>query len=703
MAEHHSFCRLCLVNCGVIVTTDGHNRLVSVRGDKAHPATSGYACFTGLQSPDAHNSPARLRHPLKRMPDGSFEPIALEQALDEIAVKLGTIRDQHGAGSIAAFRGTANYSNIAAATMLPAWLAALGSPAFFLTMTVDQSAKWVNAGRLGTWHAGRDNFCDSDVLILVGGNPMVSGTVLGFPCANPLKQIKEARARGLKLIVIDPRRSETAKFADIFLQPLPGEDVTIAAGLLHIIIENGWQDDEFCARHVNGLDELKRAIAAFDPGYVERRAGVPASSLRAAAEAFAHAAGRGFAVTGTGPDMGPHSNLAEHLIECLNVVCGRYRRPGDLVVNPVLLGPRRALRAEAVSPGRSWEKGHKSRIRDTGVIFGEMMSCVLAEEMLLPGEGQIRSLFVVGGNPVSVLPDPDKTARAFQELDLLVTIDPMLTSTARLSHYVIPPKLQYERPDSLGLHDLIPAPLVQYTHAVATPPDDAEVVDEWYVFWALAKRLAVPITLNGIELDMQRPPSTERILEIVLSQAQLPIEEIRQATAGRLYAEAPQYVEPAREGASGRFEVIPPDVGSEIAQALGAVTVTGFSHRLSVRRMRGVINTAYHELPGMRRRHRFNPAYVNSADLDAQGLQSGDSVEIVSAHGRIAAIVEADNSVRPGVVSMTHGWGDGPVDETTDSEQWGSSTSFLVSADADLETINSMARLTAIPVNIVAR
>lgn len=700
MGEEKSFCRLCLATCGMVTTTDDDGRLLSVRGDHDHPVTKGYACLTGLQSPDAHNSEARLTRPMKRLPDGSFTPIPIEQAYDEIAARLKLILDESGPNAVASFFGTAHYQNTLAAAMLPQWMRAIGSPALFSTMTVDQSAKWVTMERLGFWAAGRDNFSDSDVSLLIGANPFVSGTVLGLPCSNPVKQIKEARARGLKLIVIDPRKSETARLADIFLQPYPGEDAAIAAGLLHIILREGWEDSAFCAQYVEGLDRLRGAVEPFDPAYVAARAGVTAEALHEVAEAFARTGTRGFAVTGTGPDMGPHSNLAEHLIECLNVVCGRYRRAGDRVTNPMLLGPRQPVHAEVVPPSRSWESGHKSRIRDTGTVFGEMMSCVLADEILLPGDGRIRSLFIMGGNPVGALPDPRKTVRAFGQLDLLVTVDPFMTASARLSHYVLPPKLQYERFDCAGANPFLFSPYFQYTPPVATPP--AEAVDDWRVLWEIARRLELKLSLAGVDLDMEAAPSSEELLALLNRHAQVAQEEILASRGGTLRDDIVQHVEPARPGASAKFDVMPSDVEEETRRALASRFDEGWPYRLAVRRTRGVINTAYHRLPEMRRKHPYNPAYMHPGSMADAGLSDGDRITLVSPYGRIPAILNAEEAVRPGVVSMSHGWGNVLPDEPVDYEASGASTSFLVSADERIETINAMVQLTGVPVRVAA-
>ena len=225
-----------------------------MHGDKSNPLTRGYACIKGLTLHEAHYSPQRLHHPLRRRGDGSFEEIPLAVALDEIVERLGGLIDEAGPRSVAVFKGTMAYTNFLANAMLPAFLRAIGSDAFYSTMTIDQSAKWVAFDRLGGWAAGKDPFELADVLLMIGTNPLVSLSTFNFALQNPVKSMREARARGMKLIVIDPRETETARHADVFLQPLPGEDPTILAGLIHLILREGWQDREFCNAHADGLD-----------------------------------------------------------------------------------------------------------------------------------------------------------------------------------------------------------------------------------------------------------------------------------------------------------------------------------------------------------------------------------------------------------------------------------------------------------------
>lgn len=701
-----SFCRICSGLCGTVVELDAQGCIASIKGDREHAMSQGYACFKGLQSGAAHNAPERILRPLKRLPDGSFAVIGLEQALDEIAEKMALIRDRDGADALATYRGTQNYLNVPAFVMLYSWMKALGSRSFFSTMTIDQSAKWVAMERLGRWGAGHQHFRSAEVWVFVGYNPLLSvQSGSGFFTTNPTREIKDAKARGTKIIVIDPRRTETAHHADLFLQPRPGEDVTVAAGLLRCILSEGWHDAAFCAAHVNGLDALRLALAPFTPDYVQRRADVPAEALLAAARLFAFECSTGVLSTGTGPNMAAHSNLAEHLYQAINVVCGRFLRDGDDTGNPGVLGKARSQRAEVLAPRRSWENSRPGRVRNSAMLFGEMMTATLPDEILTPGPGQIKSLVVVGGNPASMLPDQIKAVRALGALELLVSIEPFMTNTAALSHYILPPTLQYERAEiSPPAFEAayFPVPFAQYTAAVAALPPNSELVEDWRVFWGLAKRLGLPLSMGGIALSMYIAPGTEQLFDILTRSARLPLALLRASPGGIAPDLPPQKVTGARDGHTGRFELLAPDVAAELGMVLGEATETpDFPFRLCSRRMRDVMNSAFQQLSPMRERNPGNPAYLHPDDLASLGLTPGAAAEIVSRHGRLRTKVAADDTLRRGMVSMSHGWGGLPGVAGTEAGIWpGACTGLLVSSEHYCETINAMPRMSAIPVAV---
>jgi anaerobic selenocysteine-containing dehydrogenase len=442
--------------------------------------------------------------------------------------------------------------------------------------------------------------------------------------------------------------------------------------------------------HVLGLERLRAAVQPFTPDHVARTAGIAVDALRDATAAFARIGTRGIATTGTGTDMSADSNLAEHLVECLNVVCGRFVRAGEEIGNPGFIFHRAGRRAQVDPPTRSWERGPRTRTGGYGPIGGEMATGVLADEILKPGPGRIRAMINHGGNPAVTVPDQRKIVRALRSLDLLVSIEPFMTPTARLSHYVLPPKLGYERPDlPIFLFEpyMFPKPYTRYC-------------DEHYVFWSLAKRLGVSLSTMGVPLDMDRPPTDDELLAIVARGAPLPFETIKSRPDGCYYDEGSELALPADPATAAQFDVMPEDVRADIG-ALAARAHdrdSGFSHLLSNRRNRHRFNSYGFAVTGLRRMLPRNLAYLNPRDMAERGLRNGDWIEITSDHGMIGAIAEADQDLRAGVVSMSHGFGGLPEDG--DYLANGASANLLISTDRHRQGINGMPRMSGIPVNI---
>ncbi|UZW58292.1 molybdopterin-dependent oxidoreductase (plasmid) [Sphingobium sp. JS3065] len=703
MAEVLSMCRVCTAICGMVVSLDDEGQVTAVRGDRDHPASRGYNCSIGLQAPALMNDPERLLHPMKRMADGGFQPIDLDTALGEIADRLRAIVEESGPDSVGLFKGTQTYQNATASQMLVDWMAALGSQNYFTTLTIDQSCHAVTKARMGAWNAGKHRLEDSDVALLIGTNPLVSKGGYSLLDYDPSRRLKAARQRGLKLIVIDPRRTETAAQADLFLQPVPGQDPLILAGLIRVILTHGWEDRPFCVDYVDGLDALRAAVDPFDEHRVATQAGISAADLVSAARMFAHDANRGIAIIGTGGSMAPRSNLADHLVETLNGLCGRLLREGEAVLSPGVLSPMRRFTADVIPGDRGWENGPKSSTGH-GAIFGQRMSGILADEMLLHGPGRIRALIVNGGNPAVALPDQAKAVAGLKALDLLVAVDPYMTATTMLCDYIIPPKMVYERTDiarpphmELALSG---SQFNQYIPAVASAPPGSQVIDDWHFYWALAKRLGLRLVYAGAELDLdQPPPSTDDLLDIQFRDSRVPLDTLRQFPRGHVFDEHDFVVE-ARE-TTHRFAIAPPDIVEELAEVADlietSVTDVAYPYLLIVRRVRTTYNSVGRTLPETRKRDAQNPLYVHPDDLADLGIERGGRIALTSATGSIGVIVAADPSLRRGSVAMTHCRGLLPDD---DYSQHGVSTSQLVSTTTNVEAINAMPAMTAIPVRI---
>jgi len=697
--EEKSYCRMCQAFCGVIVTIKD-DRVVKVRGDRDDPMSRGYVCFKGLQAPEQHHGGKRLRRPLHRV-DGALAEGDSARLLDEAGRKLKAIVDAHGPEAVGFFKGTQCGYNAINSNMVDAFVAALGTPRTFITMTIDQSAKWVAEQRLGVWAAGGQSYFESDVWMFVGANPLVSMIAAGGPhyflTPDPVKTLKERKARGRTLIVIDPRRSETARFADLFLQPRPGRDAELIASILHVILREGWQDRDFCTAYVDGLDALRRAVEPFAPHNCADIIGVEPQEIEAAAAMFARDAKTGMAGSGTGPDMARHSNLAEHLIQALNVVCGRYPRAGDHVANSGVLMRARTPKAHVSLPDvREWEREPKSRKHGLGRIKGTMMSTEIADEILHPGEDRMRALICIGGNLAVALPDQAKAERALEALELLIVIDPRLTATARLAHYVFAPALQFERADHTASLEVIhPVPFAHATPALVPRPPDSDLVEDWYPVWSLARSCGLQLRIAGTDLPMDNAPVPEELHRLQTAAAPVSFDDVRAHRGGRVFARAPLVVEPGTSGK--RFQLLPSDVQAEIATLVQEMQAPeplgGNALRLTVRRHRETNNSTAADFDATWKRLPGNPAYFHPADLTRLGLKPGDLIEVVRGSARIAARAAEDEDLREGIVAVGHcrpGSADRPWE----------ATNALVDAENEVQSINRMPIMTGMFVRI---
>jgi len=699
-----TYCRICTAYCAVEANVVG-GRVTAVRGDAGDPVSGGYTCSKGRALPHQLHGPRRLHRSLRRAADGGFEPIATARALDEIATRLDAIRARHGGRAIATYCGTGAFANAGLVAVARAWLRGLGSPMSFSTLTIDQPAKMLAAARHGVWGAGGHTFAEADVVLSVGNNPIVSGLTLpgGPPGPNPVHALREARRRGTKLIVVDPRRSELAKRADLYLQVRPGEDPTLLAGMIRVILDERLNDQAFCAAYTQGLDALAAAVRSFDLAYVEARTGVPATLVADAARLFARGP-RGYASSGTGPDMAPHPSLTEHLLASLNTLCGRHRRAGEGIPNPGVLfpplpRPAQPIPHELLPPILSLD-GPPSRVRDLHGMFEEMPTTTLADEILAPGDGRVRALVCVGGNPAVAVPDQARMLRALEALDLLVSVDLTLTATARRSHYAVAARHPLEREDVTDFMDMFyEVPYAFWAHPVVAP--EADAVDDVDVFAGLARRMGTAIDLPGGRVDVAGAPTKLDVMRLVRPATRVPLERLYALGRGRVFDEIRVDAADAIPGLDARLDFAPEGIPEELAQVraepIRVPGVDGFTHLLVCRRLRHVANSVGHDFPRSTP-GAANPAYLNPADLARLGLAPGAAVTICSDHAVIESVAEPDADVPPGVLSMAHCFGAAPTSAAPPDGN--PNTARLVAVDRDYDPHTGMARQSAIPVTV---
>lgn len=719
-----SICRFCHAGCAILVDVE-NGRPLRVRGDRDNPAYRGFCCVKGQQLPDQWAHPDRLLQTQKRMTDGSHRPVPYAEAVDDIAERLSEILVTRGPRAVAMYSGTYSIANPATMPVAISFMEAIGSTMHFTSNSIDQPGKAVAQALHGTWMAPPPAFDDRDVALLVGTNPPAT-MAGGLPLANPGRELTDAVRRGMRFIVIDPRRTEIARRAHLHLQCRPGEDIPLLAAMLNVILREERHDAAFARDHVAGLEALRAAVKRFEPERVARRADVRVQDLVESARLFA--GGRGVATAGTGPNFNGRGTLFEYLLLVLNTVCGQWSRAGERVPNPGTLSPPFPAISQAAPPRVGYGYGEKLRVRGLANCDGGLQASALAEEILLEGEGQVRALISVGGNPASAIPDPVLTVRALEQLDLLVQIDIKRSATASLADYVIAPKLPIEMPGMTLVQDQLTfygagfghrEAHAQYTPAIADPPSGAEVVEEWVFFYDLARRMGLPLSIapatatgapadrsQRVPLDMARRPTHDELFAILTRNARVPLAEVKKHPHGAFFP-APEVVVAEREpGWTGRLDVGNAEMLADLAAVANTPEVVdvgeGYPYRLICRRMIHTFNSNGQDLDGLRSKWTYNPAFMHPDDLEREGLAKGDLALIESRSGSILGIVEPDETLRTGLVSMVSSFGGLPGSQDKHVRDRGTNPGRLLRVDQDVDRYTGQPRMSNVPVRVRA-
>jgi anaerobic selenocysteine-containing dehydrogenase len=424
-------CILCSQNCGIEVELDGR-QLARFRGDRAHPASQGYTCEKALRLDHYQNARGRLTSPLRRRADGTHEPIDWDTAIREITAKLSGIRDAHGGDTIFYYGGGGQGNHLCGAYGR-ATRAALSSVFTSNALAQEKTGEfWVDGQLYGRprCHTSGD-FEHAEVAIFVGKNPWQSH---GFPRARvTLKAISGDPER--TLIVIDPRKTETATLADVHLQVKPGTDAYCLSALLAVIVQEDLVDHAFLDARTNGYDTLRDAFAKVDVAAYATRAGLAESQIRDVARRIAKAKS-----VATYEDLGiqqaPHSTLNSYLEKLVYLLTGNFAKKGGMNIHTAMA---------SLGGGGGGGAPRKSPVGGHRIITGLIPANVIADEILTDHEKRFRAMIVESANPAHSLADSKRMREAFSALECLVVIDVAMTETARLAHYVLPAASQFEK------------------------------------------------------------------------------------------------------------------------------------------------------------------------------------------------------------------------------------------------------------------
>ncbi len=696
--ERITFCRICEALCGLVATVED-GRVVRLRPDPEHPLSRGYACPKGIAMTEIQNDPDRLLHPLRRR-DGGFERVSWDEALADIGARLRRIRAEHGPAAIAWYTGNPSAFSYAHLLWAKGFLDALGSPHYYSPGSQDVNSRFAASALLygSPLAVPFPDLSRTHLLVILGANPLVShGSVLTAPrIRDALRAIVE---RGGRVVVVDPRRTETARAFE-HVPVVPDTDAWLLLSLLHALFELGRGPSV----SVRGLDRLREAAAAYPPEATAARTGVPAETVRELAAALA--ATDGAALYGrTGSCLGRFGTLVSFLIDAVNVVSGNLDRPGGAVFGDFLGLDRVAELAGVATYGE-----RRSRFGGFPDVLGNLPAALLPREIETPGRRQIRALFVSAGNPVLSVPDGAGLERAFGQLDLLVSLDLYVNETGRHADYVLPATTWLEREDvpvaMLGFHT---TPFVQATEPVVAPAGVAR--EEWQVVEALARELRIvpssfrPLRALG-RVGIRLGP--RRLLDLLLlpglRRYGVSVEWLRGSPRGVVLAEsvATGVLRKKLRHRDRRVHLDPPEILAEVERlAREPEPDPRFPLRLIGMRELRSHNSWMHNAPLLMRGRRTHALRVHPRDAAACGVADGAPARVISKSGRIEAPVLVTDELTPGTVALPHGWGHRGGGWGLANEAGGANVNLLASSDPDdLERLAGMAFLNGIPVRV---
>ena len=684
-------CPLCEAGCGLEVGLSASGDVVRIRGDRHDVWSAGYLCPKGPALKQLHEDPDRLRTPVVRR-GGRFVEVSWDEAFAEAGRLLGGVAAERGRDALAIYVGNPNAHTLSGQLYLKPLIKALGTRNVFSASTVDQRPKEIASALVfGTPMSVPVPDVDrTDHLLLLGANPVDSNGSLATAPDWP-GRLAALRARGGRLVVVDPRRTATAERADEHVAIRPGGDPYLLFAMLGVLAAEGLVCAGPAGPWLTGLDEVLRLAAPFTPEAVEPATGVPASTVRRLARELA-AAPTACVYGRIGTTTAEFGTVTSWLVDVLNAATGNLDRPGGAMFAKAPMGG--ANTRGPARTGRPLRLGrHRSRVRGLPEAFGELPAVCLAEEIDTPGDGQIRGLVTVAGNPVLSTPDAGRLDAALATLDAYVAVDIYVNETTRHADVILPGPSALQR----GHSDLFLAQLALRNVARYTPPvlplaagqpdeweilarlalvvggagpgaDDPALIDEAIVRSLAEGAVADPTgpahgrSADELISDLGARRGPERLLDLMLRTGPygLSLDELAAAPHGLdLGALKPRLPDVLRTP-SGMVELAPEVLVADTARLRAALADRGRSSgplQLIGRRQLRSNNSWMHNLPPLVKGKPRCTLLVHPDDAHRLGLVDGEDAEVASRVGKITVPVEVTDAIRPGVVSIPHGWG----------------------------------------------
>lgn len=649
---HYRTCNICEAMCGIEVRYDDQE-ILSIRPDKKDPLSRGHICPKAVALQDYYHDVDRLTQPLRRTAS-DWEEISWEAALDEIGERVREIQQQHGKQSVATYIGNPNAHNLGSLVTIHKFRKAFGSSNHYSSASADQLPHHVaNKHMLG--HGSLIPVPDvdhTDFMLIIGGNPVVSNgsmmTAPGFP-----RRMKAIQERGGKVVVIDPRRTETADKADEHFFITPNTDALLLLALNQVLFADGLDNPGHLSAAIAELDALQQAVAAYTPERVAPITGIDAEDIRRLARAMANAPAA-VCYSRMGASTQQFGGLCQWLTITFNIVSGNFdRRGGAMFTTPAF----DLVKITDNSNRPNTYGSMHSRVRGLPYNNNEFPVSVLAEEILTPGEDQVRALVAVAGNPVISAPNGRRLAEAFESLEFMVSADIYLNQTSRLADIVLPAASGLQIPQyDVAFHINAVRNTAKYSEALYPPTKEQK--PDWEIFTLLSS------AINGVENDGVTP-------EMILDHALRSGPYAEQGMSLKMLREHPHGVDlgPLETNLVGRLQT--PDGLIHLAPQLylddlerldeaffAAATATNeFPLSLVSRRLPRSHNSWTHNSHRLVKGKNQCTLLVNSDDASALNLLSGQTAQVKSRVGELTVDVEVSDEMMQGVVSLPHGWG----------------------------------------------
>ena len=711
---HYRSCTICEATCGVAIDVEG-DQVVAIRGDDADPFSRGYICPKGTALADLHHDPDRLRRPMLR--EGTrWRELPWDEAFDLTIRRLRAVRDEHGPDAIATYQGNPTAHNLGLMVHGQLFLRRIGTRNASSATSVDQLPHML---------AALEMFGDqllmpvpdidrTEHMVILGANPLVSnGSIMTAPDVK--SRLKAIRARGGRIVVIDPRRTETAAFADRHLFIRPGPDAAFLLSFLHVLYAEGRARPGRLAAFTDGLDELGAIAARYTPERTAAATGIAAEDVRAVARGFADAP-RAVFYGRLGVCTQELGGLAAWLCYAINVVTGRLDAPGGLMFTTPALDLLPMARRLGFDGGHARWTSRVSRLPEFG---GELPAVTLPEEIATPGPGQVRALITSAGNPVLSTPGGSQLERLLPKLDFMVSVDPYLNETTRFADVILPPTSPLER----SHYDAALAAFSVRNVAKYSPPVFERGPDQrhdWEIFAELAARWMAPAgPLGSLVTRALRRTFLAATPETVVAAGLragphglrkgkdgLSLDRLRRTPHGvDLGALEPRL--PGRLNTPGkRIHLAPaayvadlPRLDARLAEwtargADGGLVLVG---RRDLRSNNSWLHNSARLVKGKPR----CTLLVNPRDAAARGIADGDQVRLASRAGEVVVPAEVTDEMMPGVVSLPHGWGHGRAGTRTGVANAHAGVSANdVTVPAFIDSMSGVSALTGVAVTV---